>query len=224
MFGSGVYLARALRAAGLVYVAMTCSALAESKANQITVSANALDERFGISASYLYALSGDLAKDGALFRFGVGYSDSEAGEATGSVDALLGYQIVVGNWKMRLFAGAVVVDDPDLENPVGYKVLGQIQNKKTDDVYVYATAGYSSPKEQLNGSLQVGLQAAGLVVGPEVGAVVDPDFTRRRLGVFVTGIKLGDVGVTVRGGYTHYESDTESKGSAYVGASATLQY
>ena len=40
----------------------------------------------------------------------------------------------------------------------------------------------------------------------------------------VTGMKLGEVSVTVRAGYSHYESDTETRDSPYVAASASLQY
>jgi hypothetical protein len=215
--------ARTAGAAAMICLALTGTALAAPKANQIGVSVNALEDKFGISENYLYAISGDLATDGALIRLGVGYGGGDEDDgARLSADVLLGYQIVVGNWKMRIFAGPTMVQDAD--SPLGYKILGQVQNKKTDDIYVNATAGYSSPKEQVNGTVQVGFQVAGLVAGPEVGVVATPDFTRTRIGAFLTGMKIGDVGLTVHGGYTHYESDTESRDSAYAGASATLQY
>lgn len=224
MLDSGLDVLRAMGAGLVVCAALTGAALAESKANQISVSVNSTEDRLGVNATYMYAVSGDLSTPGVLVRAGVGYGGGDDDGGSASLDALVGYQVVVGNWKMRAFAGAVVVQDDDIDNPYGFKVLGQVQNKKTDDIYVNANLGYNSAKEQLNGSVQVGFQVAGLVVGPEVGAVVTPDFVRQRIGVFVTGMKLGEVSLTARAGYSHYESDTESRDSAYAGASASLQY
>lgn len=219
----GLNAARAIGAAAVMCAALSGTALAESKANQVTVSTGADGDRLGVQANYMYALSGDLQTDGVLVRVSAGYGGDDDG-ASASLDAMLGYQIVVGSWKMRAFAGAVVVQDDDIDNPYGFRVLGQIANKKTDDIYVSATAGYNSPKEQLNASIQVGGQVAGLVIGPEVGIVATPNSVKHRLGLFVTGIKIGDVSLTARAGVSHSESDTEITDSLYAGASATLQY
>lgn len=198
-------------------------ALAADNANQLNLSFSDRDDRFGINLAYMRALSGSLSDEGMLIRLGIGAGDSDEGEGSRSVDALIGYQFLVGDWKVRTFGGVTYVEQ-DTDGVFGLKVLGQVQNSRKSDIYVSASASYSSPRELFAATLQLGGQAAGVIVGPDLGITYTPELTRTRLGLFLTGIRLGDVGVSFRAGYSFAEVDGGAEASPYAGMSGNLQF
>lgn len=199
------------------------------KANQVTLSVNTFESRYSFSGNYIRALSGSLQREGFLLRFGAsvgGESDGDSdGDSNGSVsvDAMAGYQFVHGGWKARAFGGAIYTETDDV-GVLGFKLAGQVFNRKSDPLYISANAGYSSPREFVSAGLRVGGHIGDLVVGPEISGLFAPDFTRSRIGVFLTGVDVGEIGLTFRAGYTGHHSDAGSRGGAYAGMSGTLQY
>lgn len=209
---------------GIAIAAGTISpALAADRANQLSLSFSDRDDRFGINLTYMHALAGSFSDEGMIVRLGAGSGDSDEGDSSRSVDALLGYQVLLGDFRVRTFGGLSYVEK-DTGSTVGLKVMGQLQTKKSDDVYINVTASYSAPKELFAATLQAGGQMAGVVVGPELGVTSNPDITRTRLGLFLTGIKLGDVGMTFRAGYSFASDGGGTKDSPYYGMSSSLTF
>lgn len=214
--------------AGLAMVVFTAgglvgSAQAADKANQITGVVSLREDRIGGNLIYLHALSGSLADPGLIFRLGAAYGDSEVSDESYSVEFLPGYQFVAGTWKVRALAGLTFVET-GAGGVLGAKALLQAQSRKAGELYVSANAGFDTAKMQAQAGLQVGLPVMDAFVGPEVGVIVAEDFVRSRLGVVLTGVKLGEVGMTFRGGFSDYEGSGAGQDSPYLGMSATLQY
>lgn len=193
-----------------------------AEANQLTVSISQRDDRFGIVATNMSAVSGDLNREGLLLKLVLGSGVDEEDGASSTVDAMLGYQVVFDDWKVRAFGGVTMVEF-DGDNTFGLKAQVQAQNKRSSDLHIVASATYSGAAQSVQGKLQLGGHLTeDLIFGPEASVTLTPDDLRTRLGVFLTGIKLGDIGLTVRAGYAY--SDASATGSYYAGASATLQY
>lgn len=212
-----------LAATSATLAVMAGTAAAADRANQISLSFSDRDDRFGINLSYMHALAGNFSDEGMIVRFGVSSGDSDDGDSSRSVDALVGYQFLVGDLRVRTFGGLTYVEQ-DTGNAVGLKVSAQVQTKKSDDIYFNSTASYSAPKEQFAATLQIGGQLAGVVVGPELGVTSNPDITRTRLGLFLTGVKLGDVGFTFRAGYSFASEGGGSLDTPYYGVSSSLTF
>lgn len=200
-------------------------ALAEDHSNQITFSVAGREDRSGESLIYLHNFSGNLNDAGPIMRLGVSNGDEDGGGDSLAIDVLPGYQFVDGDWRLRAFAGVTYVDrDGAGDDGFGGKLLLQLQNKRSSSLYVSLDGSYDTVRDMGRGDVELGGHVLDVIAGPEVSVLGTEDFTRTQVGLFLTDFKLGPLGMTVRGGYSFYQSDTDSKGSPYLGVSATLQY
>lgn len=173
----------------------------------------------------LYAFTGDLSAAGVMLRLGAGLSEDDAESGSRSADALIGYQYLLDGWKIRTFAGVTYVLRDDEDGELGGKLVVQAQTGKSDEVYVNAGLSYSTASDVAAGSLQVGGHVSGdLILGPDLALSSNGDSTGVRAGLFLTGMKLGDVSLSLRGGYKARISDEETTPGYYSGVSASLQY
>lgn len=198
-------------------------ALAAPKANQITVSSSYRDDLFGTYATYTHAFLGDMSAQGPLFRLNASVGVVDEGDASRALDVLGGYQFVVGTWRMRALAGVTLIDKGDgVES--GLKLQGQAITSKRGEVYVNATVSYSAPDEQFQAGVQLGAPVGDLTMGPEASFLAMDDMLRLRAGMFLSGLRLGDVGLTLRTGLSAKNDESLDQASPYVGLSASLQY
>lgn len=193
-------------------------------ANQLTLSISGRDEQYNIVGSYLFSFAGDTAKEGVLVRAAIGGADDGDDSASTSAEFLLGYQHVAGEWRLRALAGIAYIGLDDVDR-YGVKLQLQAYTRKSADIYVNTTLSYNSARQDASGLVQVGGQIGNdLVLGPEIGLTVADTHTRGRLGLFLAGLKLGEVGVSLRGGYTVNETTTDTEGTYYYGASANYRF
>jgi hypothetical protein len=193
-------------------------------ANQVSLSISGRNGQSNIVGSYLLSLAGDTTKEGGLVRAAVGGDEDDDSGGSRNVEVLVGYQHVEGDWRFRAFAGVAYVSTDDAEK-YGLMVRLQAFTKRSADLYVNTTASYSSAKQDAQALVQVGGQIGNdLVLGPEFGLGLSDEYTRGRVGLFLTGIKLGDVSVSMRGGYTISERDSGSEGTYYYGTSFSYRF
>lgn len=204
-------------------VGLAIPSIAAERANVVSLSFSDRDDRFGINLTYMHALAGNFSDEGMIVRLGVGSGDSDEGDTSRSLDALLGYQALVGGFRVRTFGGLSYVERDD-GSEFGPKVYLQAVNGQSDSTYVNATTSYSAPKELFTAGLQVGGRLAGVVVGPEIAVTSTPEITRTRLGMFMTGLKLGYVGLTFKAGYSFASEGGGSQDSPYFGMSSSLTF
>lgn len=206
-----------------LFFSVAGGALAAPKANQITVSSSYRDDLFGTYATYTHAFLGDMSAQGPLFRLNASVGVVDEGDGSRSLDVLGGYQFVVGTWRVRALAGVTLIDKgDDLES--GLKLQGQAITSKRGEVYVNATMSYSAPDEQFQAGVQLGAPVGDLTMGPEASVLTMDEAVRLRAGLFLSGLRLGDVGLTVRTGLSGRNDESLDQASPYVGLSATLQY
>lgn len=210
----------AIIAATIATLAATPSANADPVREQVTFSGTANEDRGNAGVSYLRALGADLSSDAAILRLNLrgGTADGEVDNST--ADVLFGYQLVRDGWKYRLFGG-VEARTSDGETTFGPKAMGQIQSRKSIPLYVNATFSLSDDRYQTN--LQVGHRFESVVLGPEIGLSGVDGSETLRFGLVATDLRLGEVGLTLRGGVL-VDREDDTRNIPYVGASATYQF
>ena len=149
-----------------------------------------------------------------------------------STDALVGYSHVFNNGAVTLAVGAnyqdhrVRPDDP--ENPVrgakfGFKVQGDIWVQPTERTLVYALGSYSTAFDTYYSIARFGLDIFNTKVffGPEVGALGNDRTDQQRLGLHLTGIRVGPGKVTVSGGWMRERGEGDG---AYAAGSIDFSF
>src|SRR5262245_34943916 len=150
----------------------------------------------------LTALNGDISRDGVLLRALVGHAWYEyfggVGEVHGQVtlfDAMIGYQMVRGNFRAAGFIGVDYqnhrLSPNDPFNPVsgsetGLKLVGDVSSIVGDPWYFNLLGSYSTAFDAYTARLRVGHNVGGsLVIGPEGWLFGNEHADFQRLGVFV---------------------------------------
>jgi hypothetical protein len=138
-------------------------------------------------------------------------------------DLLVGWSHVFGNGAFTIAAGATYQNHDlrpdDLANSVrgseqGVKVQGDLWVNPTPDTLVFALASYTPVFETYYTLGRVGYdftQEGLLFVGPEVGAQGNERTDQVRLGLHLSGIRVGAAKLNVSGGWLH-ERDEGSGG------------
>lgn len=201
-------------------------AVAAEKANQISMNASTREDRDGASLSYLHAFSGSLGKEGPLIRIGLSAGAEDSNDSNLSVDLLAGWQSYYEDWRIRALGGVVYRDRSDDGNRdgTGLKFMIQANNKRSSPTYINAVASYDTDSERMFSRLQVGRHFWGKTLGPEAGLLWSSDARRVNVGLFLTGVKVGDASLSFRAGYSFSDNERVDEDTPYLGMSATFQF
>lgn len=208
---------------------------AAPKANQVSVSLGASDGSTSTRSTWIHAWNGNLSKDGFLSRFdaaftGLSLDSSDLGIARG--DLLVGYQWHTDALRLRLMGGASIVNR-EFSNPgptaiagtfAGFKVSGQISTNSASKLLLSATGAYSTVLRQYSTSFQAGWKFAGFNAGIEGGFGGSDTYKGEKVGVFLSGIKIGLISLSSSVGYSFGGDEEQSKNSPYADLSASLQF
>lgn len=145
--------------------------------------------------------------------------------------AMAGYEWVMQGTSIAVYAGADARHDslsiPDPGNPVvgtsvGLKTSAEFSTRPAAQTNIEGYASYATNKSAYFTRLRGGyLIAPGIYVGPEVAALGDAFFNQERVGVHVSGVKLGMVQLALAGGYLN---DRVRKQGAYVSLDAHVGF
>ncbi|MPZ40993.1 MAG: cellulose biosynthesis protein BcsS [Rhizobiales bacterium] len=131
-----------------------------------------------------------------------------------STDALIGWSNVFTNGAVTLSVGANFqhhrVRPSDPSNPVvgskaGVKVQGDIWINPTEQTLIYGLASYSTAFDTYYaiGRFGYDFMKTELFIGPEVAALGNDRTDQQRVGVHLTGLRIGNGKVTLSGGWMH---------------------
>jgi hypothetical protein len=148
------------------------------------------------------------------------------------VDAAIlgGYEWVTAWSSMAAYGGLAVRDsrfsNPDPGHPDGaaFGAKGVLQYYATpsDRTMFSAYASYSSIYDAYYTRLKWGVTAVGPVyIGPEVAALGDDFYRQWRIGVHLTGLRLGAVQLGISGGYARNQNN---QGGGYGSLDARVLY
>jgi len=187
-----------------------------------------------------FAPTGSLNQSGARLRVdGVAgtysYQSTETGGtvhgAQESGAALAGYEWIDPETSVAVYAGGDFRHDtlsiPDPSNPVigssfGLKASGEFNTRPTASTDVSGYASYETNKSAYFTRLRAGyLIAPNLYAGPEVAALGDAFFNQERVGLYLGGMKFGNVRFALASGYLY---DRVRKGGAYASLDARLGF
>ena len=129
-----------------------------------------------------------------------------------SADALVGWSHVFHNGAVTISAGANYQDHRvrpfDFNNPVvgsklGAKIQADIWMNPTERTLIYALGSYSTAFDTYYtiGRFGYDFTQTGSFFGPEIGALGNDRTDQLRVGLHLTGLKLGPAKLTVSGGW-----------------------
>lgn len=192
-----------------------------------------------------FALNGDYARDGLLFRT-LGhwseYSYSDTGTPSTeydvedrALDLLIGYQKHFDRFTAAIFVGYEIrdieVNPNDLTKDVrgtvdGFKIAAEIETKYGAAFYAAADASYSTVFDTYTGEIRLGVNTGRYIIGPEASIYGDEEDRLTRLGAFakfpftISPTKAAEI--TVNGGYQF--ADDSSTTSASEGGYGGLSF
>lgn len=178
-----------------------------------------------------------LDKSGFLARVFAGYGKFDyatTGVAGGSVDGSAtkvdlspGYQFVLPLGTLSVYAGADYVDtslspgDP-LNSTAGAKWgafgQGEFATNASVPFFFGAIGKYSSANDEYWTRTRLGGRLQGLTIGPEFIAAGNVEYDEKRVGGFVSGIKIADLSVDLSAGYAWSNARDEGERSKSSGA------
>jgi hypothetical protein len=149
-----------------------------------------------------------------------------------SADALVGWSHVFLNGAVTLAVGVnyqnhrVRPNDPNnpvVGSEVGFKVQGDVWINPTERTLVYGLASYSTAFNTYYSVGRLGYDFWGkqVFIGPEVGALGNDRTDQQRVGVHVTGFKVGNAKLTVSGGWMHERGEGDG---GYAAASIDFSF
>ena len=163
----------------------------------------------------------DFDYDGKLVGGPTGTTTSFNGDGFGG-QAALGYQWNFASTKITGYAGVVFrdidisPDDPasDTEDDdVGARLQLEINHQLNNNLDASIIGSYTAVIDSYWVRIRPGYKFNnGLKFGPEVIALGGDDFDKQKYGVFLSGIKLGNIGVTLSAGAEKDSGDTDLYG------------
>jgi hypothetical protein len=183
----------------------------------------------------VYALNGNIATDGFLFRtMGLynPYNYSSAAVVGGNVDGrmtafdvLIGYQKTFQDVTARLYTGLdfeghrLSPDNPFDTNrgdAYGVHVRAELETAyaSSSPFYESLLASYGSAKDRYWARGRVGYNFQGIIVGPEGVLTGNPQTRDDRVGAFVTFRNLAPVELSISAGFSQTNTN-RGGGSAY---------
>lgn len=196
-----------------------------------------------------FALNGDFARDGLLFRsLGLWseYSYSDGGTPSTeydvedrSLDLMIGYQKHFDRFTAAVYLGYeirdVEVNPNDLTKDVrgtvnGFKIAAEIETEYGAAFYGAADGSYSTVFDTYTGEVRLGVNTGRFIIGPEASIYSDEEDRLTRVGGFVkipfaiSPTKAAEV--TVNGGYQFADDDSSTSASegAYGGLAFKLAF
>jgi hypothetical protein len=166
-----------------------------------------------------------------LSRFGIDPAlPDRVSEAVTSARLLAGWR-EQGSWGSATFFAGLAMEtrrlspalpDPHLGTRFGPALLLDAWLTPADRVSVQVHATYATPFNAASLRIAPGYRlAAGVHVGPEATLSAHHGTLRTRLGIHVTGIAIGPVGLRLSGGYAR---DRGGSGGVYAGLSLWRDY
>lgn len=171
------------------------------------------------------ALNGNLSIDGIMIRWFGGYGEYEydsddvpSVETDGNLKTAnlsVGYQFFRRDWLFAGYVGISVEDveetpaDPQDGGEGGLFLAAEAATVGSQLLQISASGNYSSIDDTYWARLRVGRKFGRLIIGPEGVLLGDDEFESQRIGVFVSGLKLGKMNIEVSGGW----SEVDSRGS-----------
>ena len=235
---------RAWGASGAIVVAWLSAAPAaegaDSRRFTSFVGVEGAFDGFHVSSGFDAALGSQDEGRGPVFRFTAGSGISRFRidpalpdrvlEATSTLRAMAGWRH--GGWwgSATVFAGIAgemrrlspALPDPHIGNRFGPAVALDAWLTPLDRVSVQVFASYATPFRAASLRLAPGYDIGrGVHVGPEVAFSAHHDTLRSRLGLHVTGITIGPVGLRLSGGYA---ADRGGRAGLYGGLSLWRRY
>lgn len=193
-------------------------------------------------AGAAYALNGDIFSNGFLVRVSGsvgGYNYDTVSVIGGNVevamhtaDVLLGYQHIEESFKISGYAGFNLQNreytplDPNTTTAgerTGVKAQFDLRTTPQSPIFFNLLGNYSTATESYYVRGRTGAKVGGLTVGPEAISLGNESNESYRVGAFVSGVDLGEVSVTVSGGYS-YANDGFSQDSPYFSVSMSNHF
>ena len=196
-------------------------------------------------AGVVHALNGDLDSDGILARISGAFGDysyntvAVAGGVVDieakSADIMIGYQVVQPTHVAAIYVGADYRDneltpsDPNNSTEggeAGFKVQAEASTRGDGPGMASILASYSTAYETYFVKGRLGVRNDGLAFGPELAVLGDEEFDGYKAGVFLSGLQLGDIGMTLYGGYESSEGKDggREQNGAYGGVSFGIRF
>ena len=192
-----------------------------------------VNERDGnVNANYTVGLSGSLKNSGPLLRFDLGYgsSESQSGATNERLrgDALVGYQIAGDSWKVR-FYGGVSYDDRKSATAghregAGAAFKFEALTDRKGPVSARIGVDFSTRDDTYRVAGRLAFNAGPVFIGPEAAVLGSDYFNSQQVGLVVDNIKLGDVRLSVRGGYGFGSDEGSDRDSPYGGLGLSVQF
>ncbi len=218
------------------------SAAAGSDATRFTsfLGLEGVFDGFHVSSGFDAALGTSTERGGVVLRFNAGSGLSRfridpllpdrVVEASGTMRAMLGWR-QAGWWgSATLFAGlgaetrrlSPALPDPHLGTRLGPAIALDAWLTPYERVAVQVYAAYATPFAAASLRLAPGYDIGkGVFVGPEASFSGHHGTLRSRLGLHVTGITIGTVGLRLSGGYA---ADRGGRAGLYGGVSLWRRY
>ncbi len=193
-------------------------------------------------AGIVYALNGDLSREGLLLRgvFGLGEYEYDTlgvvgGEVEGDLtqfDITIGYQMYRDQTRLSGYIGVNYQDhdlDPqDLANStrgdeLGLIVQAEIETTLSHSLLASIITNFSTANDSYWSRVRLGRKFDRFTIGPEFLAMGNEEYDGQRYGVFINGIDLGFANIGVSGGFADVNG-TQGDSSAYgsIGFSKTF--
>ncbi len=165
----------------------------------------------------VFALGGNLSRDGWLFRVSGGGGHYDYNRAVGlgqgvdfwNGDLMVGYQTFLGQTRLTGYLGAYLQDDnnPDPAATVtgtkaGFKVQGEIYAPFGGNWYLSALGSYATAWNTYLVQAKLGYQVTPLIsIGPEAMAIGNDRFGQDRVGGFIAFNIFTSAQLILAGGY-----------------------
>lgn len=192
-----------------------------------------VNERGGnVNANYIVGLSGSLNDSGPLLRFDLGYGSSESQSGATNErfqgDALVGYQIAGDSWKVRFYGGVSYEDRKSAtagqREGAGAAFKFEALTDRKGPVFARIAANFNTRDDTYRVAGRLAFNAGTVFIGPEAAVVGSNYFDSRQVGLVVDNIKLGDIRLSVRGGYEFGSDEGSDRDSPYGGLGLSVQF
>lgn len=216
-------------AAGLL--AGTVPAYAQD-GQRLSISGKAYEHGGNAGITFVSSLNGNLNASGPVFRADASYgaSDSNSGATNERLrgDLLLGYQIAHEDWKTRFYTGVSYIErtGPGSGERNGAGVIFRLEalNSRKSKVFAAAGADYATRDNAYRVSARAAVRAGPVFVGPEFSLIGNDYYQSKQVGLVVDNIKIGELTLALKGGYSFGSDEGSDRDSPYVGLGAAFQF
>ena len=214
--------------------ALMCAAPAHAKddVQRLGLTAKIYDHGANITGSYTTLLSGSLKESGPLLRADVSYGSSESRSGVTNerlrANVLVGYQIAGKGWKTRISAGAAYIDrtGANVGQREGAAAMFKLEafTGRKGPLFAAGTAEYITRDNAYRVAGRVEMRAGRVFIGPEASLVGSDYFKSTQVGLSMSNVRLGDIRLTLRGGYAFGSDEGSDRDSPYAGIGTEFRF